>query len=41
MGISGFKFPHHVIVSVQTVVDEYPDFAEVFKLVRKNVVGVT
>ena len=28
MGIRGFEFPHHMTVSVQTVVDEDPDLAE-------------
>ena len=41
MRICGFEFLHHVIVSVQTVVDEDPNLAEPFKQAGKNVAGVT
>jgi hypothetical protein len=40
MGIRGAEFPDHGIVSVQTVVDEDPDLADVSKRSGKNVAGV-
>ena len=34
LGICGFEFPHHVVVTVVTIVDEYPDISELRKLGR-------
>jgi hypothetical protein len=41
LGICGFEFPHHVVVTVVTIVDEYHDISELSKPAGENFSGVT